>query len=286
MKAGGPQKIWFYAGLFFLLAGCRSGNRDLLENELRHREELYREALEEQRKAECRIDSLQREVEAMRRGGPPPTPEQAALALGVKRITLGRSTAGYDGDGLPGDEVLQVVVEPRDCDEHIIKAPGVLQVLAQEITPQGVKIPVSSWELGPEDLRKSWKQGLLSSGYTLLLPWKQYPRTESVRVTVRFIVADARVYEADKDVRVRVCAGLPARPPDVSGEVVPPPVVGPLLDTLPAPRAIPENPPPPEFPPASAHRLTVEHRAARPAPTWIPVSVRAPVQIGRPQPLP
>jgi hypothetical protein len=283
MRAGGRLRFVLLCLVLGLAAGCR--NRDLLENELRHREELYRDALDEQRKAECRVESLQREVEVLRQGQPKLSPEQAALSLGVKRITLGRATGGYDKDGLPGDELLQVVVEPRDCDDHVIKAPGTLQICALEITPQGLKLPLCTWQLGPEELSKTWKQGLLSTGYTLFLPWKQQPHSEMVRVTVRLIVADSRVYETDKDVKVRCVPGLPPRPPDVSAEPVP----AETLDTLPPPRPVfPGTAPPAEpflFPSSRATPTPgEEHRAARPAPNWAPPE-RRPVRIGRPAPL-
>src|SRR5207253_379621 len=44
--------------------------------------------------------------------GVPPPPPPARL----KAITLGRQTGGLEQDGVPGDEALQVVLEPRDFD--------------------------------------------------------------------------------------------------------------------------------------------------------------------------
>src|SRR5882672_3523446 len=82
-----------------LLAGCK--NRELVENELRARDIQYREALEELGRSEARVDSLEREVGALRHGAKV-TPEQAAQMFGLKRIVLGRLTCGYDNDGLPG----------------------------------------------------------------------------------------------------------------------------------------------------------------------------------------
>jgi hypothetical protein len=265
MQAGGRNSLLFLGLL--LLAGCKHNN-DVLESELRHRETLYRDALDEQRKAECRIDALQREVESLRHGPAKMAPEQAALAFGVKRITLGRSTGGYDKDNCPGDELLQVIVEPRDCDEHVVKAPGTLHVFALEITPQGLKVPISSWEISPENLRQNWKQGLLSTGYTLLLPWQQFPHTEMVRVIARLTVADGRVYEADKDVRVHIVAGAPSsRLPDVPVGPAPPTSLPPL-DSLPPPRLLPAHPAPeptgPLLPPPSTSLTGV--RVRRPVP--------------------
>jgi hypothetical protein len=212
-----------FCGLFLLsctfVLGCRNNN-ELLENELRVRDNKYREALEEQRAAELRVEALQREVLALRQGNAPVTPEVAAQTFGLKRITLGRSTGGYDQDPLPGDDQLQVVVEPRDMDDHVIKSPGCLFIAAIEITPQGLKTPLCSWEIGDSELRRSWKQGLLSTGYTLNLPWKKLPTTEAMRVVVQLKTPDGRVYEADKDFKVRLVAGaiqqrqeLPFPPP-------------------------------------------------------------------------
>ncbi len=175
---------------FFLLflpilcisAGCRN-KTDAVEAELRTREKMYRDALQEQQLSDARIYALQHEVDALRKGACI-TPEHAAATFGLKRIVLGRSTGGRDNDNLPGDELLEVVVEPRDESDHTIKAPGTLQIFALEVSPQGIKTPLCMWDIPPEQLHKSWKQGLLSTGYVLTLPWKVLPTTETVRVIV------------------------------------------------------------------------------------------------------
>jgi hypothetical protein len=219
---------------FFLLflpilcisAGCRN-KTDAVEAELRSREKMYQDALRDQQLSEARIDSLQREVEVLRKGARI-TPEQAASTFGLKRIALGRSTGGRDSDNLPGDELLEVVVEPRDESDHTIKAPGSLQIYALEVSPSGVKTPLCMWDIGPEELRKSWKQGLLSTGYVLTLPWKVLPTTETVRVIVQLTTSDQRRYQVDKDIKVRLVPG--AVPKRVEEMMVPgPPEVGPVL---------------------------------------------------------
>jgi hypothetical protein len=230
-------------GAFFVLflpllitsIGCRN-TTDKVEAELRTREMMYREALEDQRRAEGQIIALHREVEALRHGARI-TPEQAAQTFGMKRIVLGRATGAFDHDGLPGDEVLQVVVEPRDTSDHLIKAPGALQVLALEIAPQGVKTPLCAWDIPPEKMQQSWKQGLLSTGYIVALPWKSFPTTEQVRVVVRFITPDQRVFEADRDIKVRLVPGAPQKRMEWVPENVPMPA--PMPAPLPGPGLIP-----------------------------------------------
>ena len=236
-----------------LLAGCRS--RDLVENELRARDIQYREAMEELGRTEAQNQALQRELDAVRRGANMP-PELAAQMFGVKRIVLGRMTGGYDNDGVAGDEALQVILEPRDASDHSMKAPGKAIITALEIHPQGVKTPIGEWVISPDQLRHSWKQGLLNTGYTLILPWKTFPQTENVRVVARVILADDRIYETDKDVRVRVVPGRGPRPHET-----PPGEHGP--DLIPALRQPYPN---------------------MPVGVWVPPPVDTSIRLGRPIP--
>jgi hypothetical protein len=257
-------------GTFFLLllpvllisTGCRN-KTDVVEMELRNRERLYFELLEEQQRSEGRIQGLQLEIEALRKGQKI-SPEQAASVYGLKRIVLGRSTGGLDDDGMPGDEKLQVVVEPRDYDEHSIKAPGTMQIIALEITPQGVKLPLSTWDIGPDQLRQSWKQGLLSTGYTLTLPWKQFPSYEQVRVVVRFVTPDQREFGADRDIKVRLVPGAEKK-------------------RMEAPEMIPLPKPMPEAGPTllPTGRFTPAPHTTQ----WRPVEPTGSVNIGQPRPL-
>ncbi|MCI0379124.1 MAG: hypothetical protein L0215_16065 [Gemmataceae bacterium] len=245
----------------FLLCLCASAckNKDLVENELRARDIQYREALEELGKAETRNDSLLREVEALRKGSKL-SPEKAALTFGLKRIALGRGTMGLDDDGLPGDEKLQVVVEPRDVDDHFIKTPGRLQIVVMEINFQGVKMHLCTYVIEPVQLRQHWKQGLLSTGYHLQLPWKAFPQNENLRIIARLVLSDGRIYETDKDIKVRLVPGAAPRPE------FPPPT--PLPDEGPA--ILPSN--------------HVERRAT-PVSNWQPAPLTGAVELGRPIPI-
>src|SRR5207244_4041975 len=93
---------------------------------------------------------------------------------------------------------------------------------------EGLKKPLSSWQVPEEKLRKDWRSGLLSTGYFVVLPWQTWPTTEKLRIVVQFILADGRIFEADKDVTIRL-------PPNRKGIPLPPPT------PLPPPR--PAGPP-------------------------------------------
>jgi hypothetical protein len=207
------------------LAGCRRS--ELVENELRARDIQYREALEELGRLEARNQSLQAEVEAIRKGVKL-TPEQQALVAGVRRIVLGRLTGGYDNDGLPGDEALQVIIEPRDAAERSIPALRQVHVTALAVDFRGTKTPIGEWTVGADQLRTTWKQSLLSTGYHVILPWQRLPQAETIRVVVRATLPSGAVFEADKDVRVRLVPGNLSQPPE-STSSEPGPVLVPAL---------------------------------------------------------
>src|SRR6266851_4423438 len=122
--------------------GCRRA--DLVEAELRTRERELRETREELDRSELYNHALQSEMGDLRKseyGRPgsgaartPLTPERASQIYTLKEIVLGRQTGGYDDDNIPGDEALQIVLEPRDPDGQAIKAPGHLRVTALQIS--------------------------------------------------------------------------------------------------------------------------------------------------------
>jgi hypothetical protein len=222
--------VLFFLPLTLFTYGCRS-NTGKIENELRSKTELYREALEEQRRIEAQNLHLRQELDASRNAAKK-SPDQVLSPSGVKRITLGRETRGVDQDDKPGDEWFQVVLEPRDSEEQIFKAPGTMQIWVLEITPQGTKTPLSTWEIGPDKVEGGWKTGLLSTGYTIVQPWKILPIYENVRFVVRFTTLDGRTFEADRDIKVKVVPGAIKKRPEtlLSPEGSPVPCPTPIFE--------------------------------------------------------
>jgi hypothetical protein len=241
-----------------LLSGCRTNRCEPLEADNRKKEIEIRELRERLDHSESVNNGLMRELYGAHGAMPPagepstmpgasakPPPELTAPVAGLKEITLGRGTAGIDQDKLPGDEAIQVSIEPRDADNHVVKVPGTVSITVLEVRPEGTKVPIGSWEIPPDKLRPLWKPGLMSSGYSVILPWQKWPTSNKLRVVVRFALSDGRVFEADKDVTIRVPKVPPLHPMPMSG--VPMEDHGPSLAPegdapLPSPR--PTGPPP------------------------------------------
>jgi len=213
--------------------GCKSLGKlagkqekpDLLEAELRTRERELLEARAELQQLRLLTDVYQRQ--------PPPCPpggvlhQSGATPFNLRDFQLGTGTGGRDDDGIPGDEGLQVVMVPKDEDGTAVKVPGRATVLAYEITKEGHKLPIGKWEVTAEQLKKSWKSGLLGGGYSVPLQWDRAPTTSRIRVVVRFTLQDGREYEADRDSNVVPLPGFAPRAPAFGNELPPPTVVPP-----------------------------------------------------------
>jgi hypothetical protein len=210
------------------LTGCHN-SCDLVEAELRTRELQLANLRDQLNQLRADNEALQHHIAAQTGGAPyKVSPDEAAQPTTLRKLVLGRQTGGVDEDGQPGDEALQVLVEPRDGDGHAVKAAGTLTVRAAEVTPEGLKKPLCSWEVNADTLRRAWKSGLLTTGYSLVLPWKAYPSNEKVRVIVQLTTGDGRTFEAEKDVTVRVVPvanrKVPSEPADAGdGPQLPPP---------------------------------------------------------------
>jgi hypothetical protein len=164
----------------------------------------------------------------------------------LKQITLGRGTGGLDDHGLPGDEGIQVVVVPQDMEGSAVKVPGNLVVQAFEVTPEGLKVPLSRWDVTPVELQRTWRSGLFSTGYFVALHWKAWPSTEKLRIVAQFVtLPDNRSFEAERDIRIKLMPGRTSRPTVgvPAGEVVPGPYVpdAPIMPGEPAPKPVKRN---------------------------------------------
>jgi len=280
--------VWLLALSLAGAAGSRSRS-DLVEAELRTKDRQLRETQGELMRAETMNEALENTLRDQRTVGVPVCrPGAGPLGL-VKDIQLGRGTGGIDEDKVPGDEGIQVVLVPRDIDGSAIKAPGTLRVTALEIMPEGTKVPLSTWDVSANQLRQTWRSGLLSTGYYVTLPWQTLPRTERLRIVAQFQPLEGGVFEAEKDVQIRLLLEQQHRPsvvypPAPAGPGLPPPMppVPPDLPVGPPPRTAPPAEPigPPKQPgapglPASLRKPAVQILLPVPAGNAIPASVEA-----------
>ena len=234
------RRLVLLGGVVCLVTGCRAITRspyDQIEAELRTRERELSEARTQLQNSKQLNDAYARTPRGLA-GGEGRLPFQP-----LKDINLGSGSGGVDNDGQPGDEALQVVVVPRDEDNSAVKVPANVTVLAFEVAKNGTKAAIGRWDVTPDMLRRTWKGGLFATGYYLQMQWDQLPAYERVRIQVRMETLDGRVFEADRDITVRVLPGGNREncppPPAVPG--VPP--GRPTIDELPPPKEVKANRP-------------------------------------------
>jgi len=231
---------------------CKAARKyDLIEAELRTRDRELAETRAELAQTRLLADAYQRSLQrppacpAPGGGGP------AAAAPLLRDVVLGSGTGGIDDDNQPGDEALLLVIVPRDDDGSAVKVPARVTAWAFEITREGLKNPIGTWEVTPEQLRRTWRGGLFATGYHVPLQWDKPPATERVRVAVRLTTLDGRAYEADRDVTVRPLPGVaaPAAAPPTAAPLPAPALPAPALPAPAGPRT--EELRPEELPPPS-----------------------------------
>lgn len=196
-------------GATVFVFGCttqrQQTQRDMLESQMRQQERAMRDMNDELGRSRAISTSLVMENQSLR--GVPPTPVPEPAKAPIKGIELGRGTGGVDEDRVNGDEVLQVVVEPKDVDGHTVKIPGTLHLQVYEVQSEGLKVPLCNWDIGPEQLRKAYKSGLFQSGYVLILPWKNQPSKEKLRLVAQLRLESGQAFEVEKDFKVNLPAG-------------------------------------------------------------------------------
>jgi hypothetical protein len=268
------------------LLGCRN-TCEKVELELRAREEDVRHLREELESSRFHNQLLHQEMLALR-GAPGPDGHLIAPTAPhpIRSIRLGRQTGGRNSDDCPWHDALQVAVEPLDTESQAVKVPGNLFVEAFEVSTEGLKRPLSAWQVPAAELRGRWQNGLFSTGYLVTLPWRTWPTTEKLRIVARFQLLDGRVFEADKDVTLRLppeslrktlpvpgerelpAPTMPTRPPDPT-------------PTLPAPN-VDEPAPKPPGPTPSMPAQSTEGPALSSGSPRPPVTV----ELLRPIPMP
>jgi hypothetical protein len=276
-----------FAALAVGAAGCRSC--DKVESELRAREMDVHTLKEENERLDCNNQALVRELAAVRgEPGPHGVIEKPSEPYPVRSLVVGRQTGGQPAEDCPGDAGLIVVIEPRDCDNQAIKAPGALTVELIERPDEGEKRLLWRWEISPDELRRTWQSGLFTTGYRLSLGFQTWPTTEKLRVVARFRMLNGRVFEADRDITIRLPPAdrrRPAPPPSpppsppeplhapTPAEKPPPPHAPTPVEKLPPPTPVPDKPKPPP-PESEKGPILTRGQAAKPT-----------VQMFRPVPL-
>lgn len=144
----------------------------------------------------------------------PVSRQEPAFATG--RVREGRSdevtavllhpdwVRGIDLDGRPGDDGIQILLQPTDERGDIPAAAAPISVVVLDPRLSGWSARIARWDLLPDEVRSYFVQRDGVAGYLLDLPWPAEPPVHRELIVVaRYTTADGRKLEAQAELNVR-----------------------------------------------------------------------------------
>ncbi|WP_437229519.1 hypothetical protein SH661x_001486 [Planctomicrobium sp. SH661] len=222
-------RTWMFDNLQPLLTGCAllgmlcsgcaiRGNSELLEAQLRHQETVIRKFERETSQLRDELALSQKEIDLLRADqaaqGSLLTAEETtrslAKAKGIVFNTL--LTAGQNHDDAPGDERFHAVFYPHDAQGEIVKLSGRLEFEAIDLARPDSQKSIGRWEYTPEEARKLWHAGFLTSGFQMEEAWKTPPIGSKVLLFAKLTTLDGRQFEATHVIPIEPHPGGSAPP--------------------------------------------------------------------------
>lgn len=147
-----------------------------------------------------------------------PTATRAAAPLqsaSIVEIALNsRLTGGHDRDGLPGDDGVMVVIEPRNKARQVVELPAAISIVVLDPAQEGPQARIARWDFTAEEAAKHFKKTALGEGFHFALPWSSAPpRNSELMLFARITLSDGQEYITDKAIRVKLSAAAEAGQP-------------------------------------------------------------------------
>lgn len=139
----------------------------------------------------------------------------------ITEVVINRKlTRGHDVDGIPGDEGIDLLVQPRTSDGQIEYRSGELTVSVIDPAESPARQRIGLWKFLPSETELFFANDDRGSrGILLHLPWDQStPIHERLMIHVRFVTADGREFKTSTELQINPPApGYSANDPLVMG---------------------------------------------------------------------
>jgi hypothetical protein len=104
-------------------------------------------------------------------------------------IRLVRRTGGVNTDGKPGDDAVNVYIQPIDRNGDIVKAAGEIDVQLYDLAEPDDRQLVGEMHVPLDEAGKAWYGQLMTQHFTVVCPWKNGPPKHGT-ITVRASFTD------------------------------------------------------------------------------------------------
>jgi hypothetical protein len=218
-----------------LLSGCNSASirsTDRLEAQLRDQQRSVDSLQSQLAQVESKLAASRRESAALRKelsrtdslrqvggGGVALAFHEQFQADRLEIVTL--LSGGLDRDGIPGDELLTLLVAPRDSTGETLKVAGTLAVKAFDYSlPEGEQA-IGHWDFDIDESARLWHSGVVGRGYRLTVPLKLAPQAEQITVHARLTTPGGQQLNTTGQIRFSGGRGESAFSPEFTSPPVP-----------------------------------------------------------------
>ena len=130
---------------------------------------------------------------------------RASTVMEVASVSINESaTRGEDLDGIPGDEGLVLLIQPRSDAGNVIQTSGDLTVSIVDPRETGERQTLGTWQFSAAEVPNFFvRQELIQQGILLHLPWdSQVPRHPNLVVKVQFSDSTQRQHVSSGEVEI------------------------------------------------------------------------------------
>jgi hypothetical protein len=107
-------------------------------------------------------------------------------------------------DGMPGDDGISVLIEPRNAQGQFVARPGTLHLVLLDPLKRGEEARFARWDFDADTARRMMKEDGLDRGVHVRVPWPDVPpTTDRLHLFVRYTTEDQRALETDREIVVR-----------------------------------------------------------------------------------
>ena len=112
-------------------------------------------------------------------------------------------SGALDADGMPGDEGVLAVIEPRGADGELLRVRGQVSLMICDASKSGRRSQLVRWNFDRDELDAYWRKSPLAEGYVFELPWPaEVPRGRELQLWARLVTDSGQKYLTRRNIRV------------------------------------------------------------------------------------
>ena len=184
------------------ISGCARGNVELLEVQLRAREDELLQAQSELLESQQLIGRLEREQRLLQTqlaesNNPQTLPETTRNLARIVSLKIDETLTGFlDQEPPLGEDTLNILLGPADAQGEIIKIEGSVNLELLDLSDRETGRKLGEWSLSPEKVAQNWHDGFLARGFQLTLPVELSSSSSMLTVRARWTTLDGRSFDA------------------------------------------------------------------------------------------